>query len=312
MRCIDTHCHYNLEPLYSGKPSHFRIQSSDPILSANWQTHFTTAQQQGVLAGVVVGADLKNSQRAIELHQLEPRLVASIGLHPDIIEQMVTTFTNASPHATLDELQTQLFTEIDRLSAELDILAHNSDIVAIGETGLDYYFFGDDQALNTVLRRGQERLFQNQLKLAHTLQLPIIVHTRDKAEQAYLDALQTILDSHPTSPFVLHCVSGPENYIKTAIDAHAYLGFDGNLSYKNADLLRHILQLAPVDRILVETDAPYLPPVPYRGQVCEPWMVIKVAEQVCELKQCSEEQLLVNTASFFGSSVQTLITDQTS
>lgn len=312
MRCIDTHCHYNLEPLYSGKPSHFRIKPGDPIVSGHWRQHLSTALQHGVLGGVVVGADLENSKRAIELHQLEPRLLASIGLHPDLVDSTATEYLKQNPHATTTALQAYLFSTVDSLAAELETLAKSTSLVAIGETGCDYYYFGDDHSVNEVLRAAQARLFQQQLQLAKRLNLPVIVHTRDKGDQAYFDALNQLKHAKLDQPFVLHCVSGPLDYIEQALAIGAHLGFDGNLTYKNAQSLEHILQLTPVDRILIETDAPYLPPVPYRGQICEPWMVVKVAERVCTLKDTTESQLLDTTARFFGPSVSSLITDQTS
>lgn len=312
MRCIDTHCHYNLEPLYSGKPSHFRIKPGDPILEGDWQHHFEVARQHGVLGGIVVGADLENSKKAVELHASEPRLVASVGLHPDLVDTKAAEFLKLTPSATPTELQNYLFTTIDQLYGELQALARSSEIIAIGEIGCDYYYFGDDQVINEVLRAAQERLFLQQLQLAHDLGLPVIVHTRDKAVQAYLDVLRLLKQTMPDHPFVLHCVSGPVDYIQQALTIGAYLGFDGNLSYKNAEPLHQILQMTPVERILIETDAPYLPPVPYRGQICEPWMVVKVTEQVCTLKNTTEEQLLANTARFFGAGITALLTDQTS
>lgn len=312
MRCIDTHCHYNLEPLLSGKPSHFRIKPGDPILSGNWREHFATARHHGVLGGVVVGADLENSKKAVELHQLEPRLLASIGLHPDIVDTKAAEFLKQNPHTTAEALQDYLFTTTDQLFSELEALAHTSEIVALGETGCDYYYFESDQSINQVLRATQIRLFQQQLSLASSLNVPVIVHTRDKGEQAYHDALAQLIHAKLSQPFVLHCVSGPLGYVDQALAEGAYLGFDGNLSYKNAQSLHQILQITPANRVLIETDAPYLPPVPYRGQICEPWMVVNVAEHVCASKNIDETQLLDNTVRFFGGAVRNLITDQTS
>ncbi len=312
MRCIDTHCHYNLEPLYSGMPSHFRLKPNDPILDRNWQQHFETAHDQGVLAGIVVGADLENSKRAIEIHNTEPRILASVGLHPDIIDTKAAEFLKTNPHATVTELQNDLFSMIDHLLTELSTLARTSEVVAIGEIGCDYYYFGDDQAINQVLRTAQTHLFQLQLRLAQDLNLPVIVHTRDKAEQAYYDVLNHITQAKFERHFVLHCASGPLDYIQAALAIGAYLGFDGNLTYKNAQSLHQILEQTPADRVLIETDAPYLPPVPFRGQICEPWMVVKVAEYVCAAKGVIDQQLLINTAQFFGPSIAALIADQTS
>lgn len=312
MRCIDTHCHYNLEPLFSGQPSHFRIKPDDAILSGNWQAHFKTAQLHGVQAGIVVGADLTNSKRAIELHAIEPNLLASVGLHPDLAETNQAAFMIQHPHSTAMELQSHLFAQVDSMIIQLEKLLEAGEVVAVGETGCDYYYFGSDSTLNDIFRSTQARLFQSQLVLSKKYDLPVIVHTRDKGEQAYFDVLTHIEQAELNQPFVLHCVSGPLTYIQQAIAQGAYLGFDGNLTYKNADSLLKILEIAPVDRILIETDAPYLPPTPYRGQICEPWMVTKVAEFVCATKHISEEQLLTNTARFFGTAITTLLSDQTS
>ncbi len=310
MRCIDTHCHYNLEPLFNGQRSHFRIKDDDSILAKNWQIHWESAKNAGVLGGIAVGADLENSAIAISIHKQQPKILAAVGLHPELPSELLTTITTSSPELSIIELKNEVTLQLNQHLEKLSGLARNNEIVAIGETGCDYYYFTDDLVLNEFTRDLQAHLFAAQIKLANQLKLPVIVHTRDKKTQAYTDALSLIKQHYEFhKPFVLHCVSGPLEYVQAAIELGAYVGFDGNLTYKNNQDLLEILAMVPANRIVIETDSPYLPPTPYRGQVCEPWMVTSVATAVCDLKKITEETLLQNTVNLFGKPIETLLSD---
>ncbi len=313
MRCFDTHCHYNLEPLFSGQPSHFRIKPADPILTKNWQRHWETARQKGVLGGLVVGADLESSKRALKINTQEPHLLPTVGIHPGVVSEVVSHFLADQPEATGDELTEYLGEMFVAQIKILRSLAENSRVVAIGETGCDYFHFDTQTPFPDIQRAAQAQVFIAQIQLANELQLPLIIHVRDRMATAYTDALN-LLKTHFAfiSPFILHCVSGPIEYVKAAVALGGFIGFDGNLNYKNNHDLLALLEIAPIDRIVVETDAPYLPPIPYRGQVCEPWMVTEVAKHLLSVKNITEEQLLANTVALFGEPVKKLITDQSS
>lgn len=301
MRCFDTHCHYNLEPLYSGEPSHFDLKPDSPLLQSHWSTHWQTAQEKGVRGGIVVGTDLTSSQKALAIHLKESQLLPSVGIHPGIITEAAIEFMQTYPEKTEIELETYLAEIFASQLLELKQLAQKPDVIAIGECGCDYFHFNDSTRYQSVVKKIQARVFADQIQIANEVDLPLIVHVRDKHTEAYSDVLALIKQTYAfKNSFVLHCASGPLTYIQQAITLGGYVGFDGNLTYKNNQDLLAILATTPVERVLLETDAPYLPPVPYRGQVCEPWMVIEVAKYLYQTKPITESQLLTNTKIFFG------------
>jgi len=247
---IDTHAHYNLSPLVE-----------------NWQRYWQKAQAKGVISTIIIGANLETSQVALEIATGEKNLFASVGVHPDDI----------------NELNTQTL-------KELEIMAGNA--IAIGEIGLDYFRVkNNDQETKQKQKDG----FVKQINLANKLNLPIIIHIRD----AYDDALEIIKAHPPKNNFVLHCFSGTPDYIKKMIKLGAYFGVDGNITYKNASSLRDLLHLIPKNKIIIETDSPYLPPIPHRGKLCEPWMISLTAQYLAENFKISEKQLLINSQIIF-------------
>ncbi len=256
---IDTHCHYNL-----------------PLLFDHWQQHWQTAQDRGVLKSIVVGADLATSQRAVEIANQTPNLLAAVGVHPDEVGQPVP---------------------------ELKQLSTHPKVIAVGEVGLDYYRLSATNKTAVINR--QQDLFKQQIELANQLKLPLIVHVRDQEtpetvtiNNAYWDTLQLIKAHYQFDrPFILHCVSGPLNYIKQALEMGAYIGVAANVTYKNAHLIREIVKITPPDRLLVETDAPFLPPQTYRGQICEPWMIVETDQYLKE--NFNQTQMFNNTLKLF-------------
>lgn len=313
VRCIDTHCHYNLEPLFSGQTSHFSLKTDDPILHANWQTHWQAASAKGVIGGIVVGADLESSKRAITINQQQARILPSVGIHPGVISEITAQFVTDNPHATADDVAGYLGEIFHVQMAVLADLATKPQVIAIGETGCDYFHFDEKTAFPDIQRHTQMAVFTEQIQLANTLGLPLIIHVRDRLATAYTDTLELIKKHFSFhTPFVLHCASGPLTYITAAVELGAFVGFDGNLTYKNNQDLLAILQAIPLDKVVAETDAPYLPPVPYRGKVCEPWMVTEVVNQLGKSATITSDQLLANTASLFGTPITTLLADQSS
>lgn len=277
MPFIDTHCHYNLDPLYE-----------------NWPTHWQKAQAEGISQSLVVGANQLSCQRALEITQTEPHLWISLGFHPEVYDIRVTQKTSAS------ELAEQLNQDLTWLKATA--FQAGQKLVAIGETGLDYYYFNPAETdLNQLKIQAQTAAFIAQIHLANELQLPLIVHSRDRDEQAYRDILKLLKTHYKFNrPFVLHCASGPLDYISEAIELGAYIGFDGNLTYKKNQNLVEIFQATPPNRRLLETDAPFLPPQSFRGQTCEPWMVRLTAEFIQQQLQIDPEQLTQNALDCFN------------
>jgi len=281
VKIIDTHCHYNLEPLYSGNPVHFRLEEKSHLLRMNWQDHWEQAQQHEIAGTVVVGANKETSLLAIEIAELKEQIIAAIGIHPE--------------HA-LD------FSLVEIENFFNDLLP-NGNVKAIGETGLDYFRLERGTDLFAKTQIAQQELFKLQISLAQKHNLPLIIHVRDDQdrEDAYWQTLEILKQKlKPTDKFVLHCVSGPSEYVTEAVQLGGYIGFDGNVSYKKADSLRNLIKQVPMNRLLIETDAPYLPPQMHRGKVCEPWMIAETAKFAEEELQLDLEQIYNNSEEFFN------------
>lgn len=220
---------------------------------------------------LVVGYDLESSRRACVLARQSPAIEAVIGIHPETI---------------LDDP--------DAAFAELTAIAEDAAnrVVAWGEIGLDYHW-------ETVPRKIQARNFVAQIEIAVRLGLPIVIHCRD----AYIDVLE-ILGNYPTLRAELHCFTGTEFEAARAIAQGLYLGAGGILTFKSSDLLRLAFNVVPLDRILIETDSPFLAPQAYRGKRNEPAYVTQVAVKLAEMRGLSVADVAsattANAERFFG------------
>lgn len=222
---------------------------------------------------IVPAIGLENVQAVLALADRFPMVYAAVGIHPN------------SAAGWQD----------DRV-AELRRLACHDKVVAIGEIGLDYYW--DKTPIEV-----QHRALRQQLALAAELKLPVIIHNREASR----DVLRLLADSPLAGreePGVLHSFSGDWEVAETALTMGYYLGFTGPLTYKKADELREIAARAPLDRILIETDAPYLTPEPHRGRRNEPAYVRLVAERLAELRGLSLAEIgqttTANSRRLFG------------
>ncbi len=215
------------------------------------------ARQKGVIYIVTVGTDLISSFRAIELANRHHFVYASVGIHPHDADKV--------GEADLKKLKD---------------LARQPKVVAIGETGLDYY-------RNYSPRPAQQQLFRDLIHMAKDVGLPLIIHQRHAQ-----DELTAIMDEERGWKMggVMHCFSGSEKYASRCLEKGFYLSFAGNITFPKATLLRRIIKEIPMERILIETDSPYLAPLPYRGGRNEPSYVEIVAQQIAELKGLSMEQ----------------------
>ena len=251
---IDTHCHYNLEPLYE-----------------SWQKHWKKAQENDIVGSVVVGTSAETSKRSIEISESQPGLFAAVGVHPSEISQL-------------------------NLGA-IKELAKSDKVVAIGEIGLDYFRLKKSDRET----RNQQRIgFRTQLELAVELNLPAIIHVRDQSKGAYWDVLDILKSTWKSgSPFILHCISGPAEYATEAIKLGAYIGVAGNVGYPNSGPIRELLAQVPKERILLETDAPFLPPQTHRGKTCEPWMIKETSWHLTHAIGITSEEIIANTTKIF-------------
>lgn len=209
--------------------------------------------------GLVVnpGCDLATSRTAVALAEKYPHVYAAVGIHPE----ECGTVTEAD----LEELRT---------------LAQQEKVVAIGEIGLDYYW-EDNPA-----RELQQEIFRRQMELARELKLPVIIHDRE----AHGDSMAVILD-YPDVRGVLHCFSGSPEMAAELLKRGWYLGFDGPITYKNARRAPEVAAITPLDRIVIETDSPYLTPVPYRGKRNDSRYLPYVVEKLAEWKGVTTEEM---------------------
>ena len=215
------------------------------------------------------GCDAPSSRRALELAERFPFIYAAVGLHPE----------------ELDKYSPESFEEICSM-------ARHPRCVAIGEIGLDYYWDAGH-------KEEQKALFRRQIELALELDKPVIVHDRE----AHGDCLDIVRD-YPGLRGVFHCYSGSAEMAKELLKLGWYLGFDGPVTYKNARKALEVLELCPMDRMLMETDSPYLSPVPMRGKRNDSSNLKYVAEKIAQVKGISPEQAaaitLENGCRLFG------------
>ncbi len=231
----------------------------------------------GVPRIVQIGCDLPGARWAVETATAYDAIVAGVAIHP-----------NEAPR--LDAAG-----ELEQALAEIAELAGSSPRVrAVGETGLDYYRTGPEGAA------AQKRSFAAHIRLARTLDKTLVIHDRD----AHDDVL-ALLDEHGVpDKTVLHCFSGDVDFARACLDRGAYLSFAGTVTFKNAANLRRALAVAPLDRILVETDAPFLTPMPFRGRPNASYLVPHTVRVMAEVRQVPLERLCAaidaNTEVAFG------------
>jgi TatD DNase family protein len=253
---------------------HLDIQDGDWL---DTDTALEMAGSVGVPRIVQIGCDLPGARWAVETATAYDAIVAGVAIHP-----------NEAPRIEAEG-------ELDAALAEIERLAMTSERVrAIGETGLDYYRTGPDGVV------AQQRSFARHIELAVRLDKTLVIHDRD----AHDDVL-AMLDEHGVPDrTVLHCFSGDVDFARACFDRGAYLSFAGTVTFKNAANLRRTLAVTPLDRILVETDAPFLTPMPYRGRPNASYLVPHTVRAMAEVKQVPLEELCVaidaNTDAAFG------------
>jgi TatD DNase family protein len=209
----------------------------------------------GVDRVVQIGCDLAGARWAVDVAATHAPVVAGVALHP----------TEATKHADEGTLGPAL-AEIRRLAAE-------PVVRAVGETGLDHYWVGPEG------RPGQEESFRAHVALARELGKALVIHDRD----AHADVVRVLEDAGPPETVVLHCFSGDAAMARHCVDRGWYLSFAGPVTFRNAGPLREALARVPLDRVLVETDAPYLTPHPYRGRPNGPYLLPYTVRTVAEV-----------------------------
>ena len=225
--------------------------------------------ESGVTLVVDPGDNAERSRRAVELAQQYPHVYAAVGWHPEEAENW-------------DENSLPAIRE----------LAKQPKVCAIGEVGLDYYW-------DTTYRERQKEMFRAQIELALELDLPVIVHDRE----AHGDSLEIVRD-YPALRGVFHCFSGSVEMAQELLRRGWYLGFDGPITYKNAARAPEVIRICPMERILLETDSPYLAPVPNRGKRNDSRNLPYIAATVARIKDMPVEtvaaQTMENGKKLFG------------
>ena len=205
--------------------------------------------EDGVDLIIDPGCDVESSEFAVTLSREYPFVYAAVGIHP---EELGKCGEGSIPH--------------------IRTLAGEPKTVAIGEIGLDYYWDKEH-------REEQKKLFEVQLRMAQEFNLPVIIHDRE----AHGDCLE-IVKHYPKLRGVFHCYSGSPEMAAELLKDGWYLGFDGPVTYKNARRQLEVLEMCPLDRILVETDSPYMTPVPHRGERNDSRMLAFIVEKIAEVK----------------------------
>tara|TARA_R110002096_G_scaffold45372_9_gene121904 strand:- start:4975 stop:5784 length:810 start_codon:yes stop_codon:yes gene_type:complete len=234
------------------------------------------ARQAGVKRIVSIACDLEDSQTNLNLAKQYEEVSPTIGIHPLYVDEI--------NHANWLE--------------ELTKLGTSNSVAAIGEIGLDYFHAPPGAKTEVEWRAQQLDVFERQLELAVNLDLPVVIHQRNSASD-----VTAVLKQFPKVKAVLHCFTGTPTEAETALEMGHLLSFTGILTFPNANEVREAAQIVPKDRVMVETDCPYLAPVPFRGKRCEPSMVQYTNEALAALHGLEVQEMAEitsrNASEFF-------------
>jgi TatD DNase family protein len=272
MHLTDTHCHLDF--------NQFNTDREDVI---------TRAKAAGLIRMLVPGLNHISSREAIQIAELDEGIYAAVGFHPTDLEMFS-----------------------DDAFSQIQNLAKHPKVVAVGEIGLDYYWVKEEKK-----REVQCELLKRQLAFAVFVNKPVIIHMREEKDawsgNASLDLLEIltkwqnglVAQKHPLreKPGVFHSFNGNLETAQRLIDLGFYIGVTGPVTYKTAEEKRNVIRQLPLDRLLIETDSPFLTPVPHRGRRNEPAFVYEIADKIAEVKSKSLEEVAtvttVNAARLF-------------
>ncbi len=236
-----------------------------PELAARLDEVLANMRHNDVSAALCVGVNLEKFPEILKLAEQHPHVYASVGVHPDY------------------EL------ESEPRQAQLVALANHPKVVAIGETGLDYFRLKGDL-------EWQRTRFRTHIRAARECGKPLIIHTREAAQ----DTLRVMREESASEVGgVMHCFTENLAVAHAAIDLNFCISFSGIVTFKNATIVKEVAQSIPLERILIETDSPYLAPVPYRGKQNEPAYVKHVAEEIAKLRNIPVEEVGSATSANF-------------
>lgn len=236
-----------------------------PELAPDLDAIFARMRENGVGHLLCISVSLREFPEVLAIAEKHPNVFASIGVHPDYADEM---------EPSIDELAR---------------LAGHPQVVAVGETGLDYFRLSGDL-------EWQRSRFRNHIRAARICGKPLIIHTREARD----DTLRILREeSAGDAGGVMHCFTETWEVAEAALDLGFYISFSGIVTFKNAHALKDVARRVPLDRLLIETDAPYLAPVPHRGKTNQPAFVKHVAEELARLREVSFEVIAEATTNNF-------------
>ncbi|MDN5894102.1 MAG: TatD family hydrolase [Nocardioides sp.] len=256
--------------------NHCHIDIADGDEWLDTERAIAAAAEVNVTRIVQVGCDLPGARWAVEAAGKYDALVAGVALHP-----------NEAPRLAVDAT-------LEAALEEIEQLATRDEVRVVGETGLDYFRTGEDGIAT------QHESFRRHIEIAKRLGKPLMIHDRD----AHEDILRILGEEGFPDRWVMHCFSGDADFARRCLDRGAQLSFSGTVTFKNAQPLRDALMVTPADRILVETDAPFLTPHPFRGRPNASYLIPLTMRLMAEVKEVELAELCTvvdaNTSDFYG------------
>ncbi len=251
-----------------GKNSNSLIDTHAHLASSRFEGEvpqlLDRATETGVERIISIACDIEDSEKNIAMASRHSGVAATAGIHPLYVHE---------PGAA-------------NWAESLACLLENSRVAAIGEIGLDYFHPPPNGSSVREWHALQRKFFETQLDLAITHDLPVVIHQRNSAEDVF-----AVLKNFPKARAVLHCFTGTISEAESALEMGHLISFTGIVTFPNAAEVQDVVKIVPSDRIMVETDCPYLAPVPFRGKRCEPFMVAHTAEKMADLRGISSDEL---------------------
>ena len=245
MNLFDSHSHYN-----------------DQKFDTDREEIIKETLSNGVSNFIVAGYNLESSKKAIEIAKDYNEIYAIVGISPNDLENIETE------------------KDIDICVGEIENIAKDKKVVAIGEIGLDYYWNKDNKEL-------QKKMFIKQIELANKMDLPIVIHTRD----AFVDTIDILKENNVNKKGIFHCCPLNRELVREALNLGYYISLSGVITFKNAKNAEDIINMIPEDKLLIETDSPYLSPEPLRGKRNNSMNVKYVAEKIANVKEMSTQKI---------------------
>ena len=237
----------------------------EPLIN-NIDQVLLNAKKENITNLLTIGTSLESSKKVLEIVNKYPNVYGAIGIHPN------STTGN-----------------LDKLDEILMLKKKNKKIIAFGETGLDYFYKRSE-------KKDQIIAFEKHVEFSISEKIPVIIHTRDADD----DTISIVKKYYKKTNFLIHCFTGNLEFAKNLLNLNCLISFSGIITFKKSNDLRDVVKYVPLEKMLIETDSPYLSPDPFRGKSNEPANVKIVAETVASIKQISFEQVATSTTANFN------------